>query len=97
MLSIVNLLLLICNLSLGIILTSAGFGGGDLSICLSPKYGHVHGGGNGNDALSVAVLSVVVVVERLSSDDNSTDLVSWKLLPRLRHLGDGLSSLVSPS
>lgn len=33
------------SLSLGIILTSAGFGTGLLS-CLSPKYGQVHGGGS---------------------------------------------------
>lgn len=35
--------------SLEIILTSVGFGVGDLSFLLNPKYGQVQGGGNGND------------------------------------------------
>lgn len=81
------------SLSLEMILTSAGLGGGDLSDCLSPKYGHVHGGGKGKDTLSVAC----DLLYALSSSKMSlVHSFSWKLEPRLRHLGDGASSLGSP-
>lgn len=89
--------------SLGIILTSAGLGGGDLSYCFSPKYGHVQGGGSGYDVKLSDGSNLI------SSDNEERRRVvlevavplvfvdSWKLDPLLLHLGDGLSSLLSPS
>lgn len=49
----------------------------------------MHGGGSGNGELSVGSDD--------SSEEASDERTSWKLEPRLRHLGDGLSSRVSPS
>jgi hypothetical protein len=49
----------------------------------------VQGGGNGKDELSVG--------SEDRSDETSEQRGSWKLEPRLRHLGEGLSSRVSPS
>lgn len=79
--------------SLGTIFTSVGFAGGDLLAGFSPKYGHVHGGGNGNDTFSVAS----DLLQLLSSSKMSEDRrFSWKL-KRFLHLGDGDSSRKSPS
>lgn len=50
----------------------------------------MHGGGRGSALLSDGS-------DLLPSSDKSVERVSWKLEPRLRHLGNGLSSLESPS
>lgn len=42
------------SFSLGIIFTSVGLGGGDLSLGFSPKYGQVQGGGSGKEIFSHA-------------------------------------------
>lgn len=59
----------------------------------SPKYGHVQGGGSGNEALSVAS----DLLQLLSSSKMSEDRrFSWKL-KRFLQRGDGDSSRRSPS
>lgn len=75
--------------SLGIILTSVGLGGGDLSLGFSPKYGQVQGGGSGKEMFSHA--------SDLPPMSEHDERVSWKLDPLLLQRGDGLSSLLSPS
>lgn len=53
----------------------------------------MHGGGSGNDA---ALSKGSCLLPKLSSELSLPRRLSWKL-ELLRHLGDGDSSLVSPS
>lgn len=78
--------------SLGMILTSVGFGGGDFSDCLSPKYGQVQGGGRRKDAALSEASDLLP-----SSELSLARRMSWKLEPLFLHRGDGDSSLESPS